>query len=146
VSQGPYDPQQEGQGYGQQHEGQGYGQQQGGQGYGQQPTPPPGQYAYGQPAQPPTGPYGYGQDVDTGATLALILSIVGLVVCQPLCIVSLILSNNAQRKVQETAKWQDQSQVKAARIISIIGIVLLAIGIVIGIVYAIAIFAAINNS
>jgi hypothetical protein len=126
VSQGPYDPQQEGQGYG-------------------QPSQPPGQYGYGQPAQPPSGQYGYGPDVDTGATLALILSIVGLVVCQPLNIVSLIMSNNAARKVQETGKYQDQGQVKAAKIISIVGIVLLAIGIVIGIVYVIAIGAAISN-
>jgi hypothetical protein len=111
VSQGPYDPQQEGQGYG-------------------QPGQPSGQYGYGQSAQPPSGQYGYGQDVDTGATLALILSIVGLLVCQPLNIVSLIMSNNAARKVQETGKYQDQSQVKAARIISIIGIVLLVIGVI----------------
>jgi hypothetical protein len=122
VSQGPYDPQQEGQGYG-------------------QPSQPPGQYGYGQPAQPPSGQYGYGPDVDTGATLALILSIVGLVVCQPLNIVSLIMSNNAARKVQETGKYQDQGQVKAAKIISIIGIVLLVIGLIIA---AIAVVAAIN--
>jgi hypothetical protein len=124
VSQGPYDPQQEG------------------QGYGQQPTPPPGQYGYGQPAQPPVGPHGYGQDVDTGATLALILSIVGLVVCQPLNIVSLIMSNNAARKVQETGKYQ--SQVKAAKIISIVGIVLMAIAIVVTVIVIVG--AAISTS
>ena len=126
MSQGPYDPQQEGQGYG-------------------QPTPPPGQYGYGQSAPPPVGPHGYAPDVDTGATLAMILAIIGLVICQPLCIVSLIMSNNAARKVQETGKWQDQGQVKAAKIISIVGIVLMAIGIVIGIIYVIAIGAAISS-
>jgi Domain of unknown function (DUF4190) len=133
VSQGPYDPQR-----GPEDEDHGYGRP-------QQPAPPPQDYGYGQAGQSGQQPtdygYGYGQpapppqpgygpyDVDTGATLALILSIVALVVCPPGSIVTLILSNNATRKIQQTGKYQDAGMAKAGKVISIIGIVLFALSV-----------------
>jgi Domain of unknown function (DUF4190) len=140
VSQGPYDPQRDDPQRGPEDEGHGYGRP-------QQPAPPPQDYGYGQAGQSGQQPtdygygYGYGQpapppqpgygpyDVDTGATLALILSIVALVICPPGSIVTLILSNNATRKIQQTGKYQDAGMAKAGKVISIIGIVLFALSV-----------------
>jgi hypothetical protein len=89
-------------------------------GYGQAPPPAPG---YG---QQPAGYYSTPPQTDSSATVALIVSIVGIFFCQiVLGIVGLILGNNAKRKIEESGGRLGGANIaQAARIIGIVDIVL----------------------
>lgn len=96
----------------------------------EQPTgPPPG---YGQPEPPP----GYGQPYpyphpkqDDKALAALIVAIAGWFVCPfVLHIVGLVLANQSLQAIRESNGWlTGEGMANAARIISIVGIVLGAV-------------------
>jgi hypothetical protein len=131
----PEAPQPPPQGYGQ----PGYGQP----GYG---PPPPG---YGQPGygQPPYGAppgYGYGYPAgpqnDSTATAALVIAVVGFFICPPVgAIVALVLANSAQKRIEESGgRLTGIEQARAARIISIIELVLTGIAILVGVIAIIA--------
>ena len=106
-------------------------------------TGAPGQY--GPPAQPgqpgPYGPYGYGYgpgypypaapQTEGTATAALVIAIVGFFVCPPVGpIVALILALNAERKIRQSGgRLTGLDQAKAARIIAIVELVLIALGV-----------------
>jgi hypothetical protein len=95
--------------------------------YGQQPY---GQQPYGQPqygGYPP--PPGGGEVGSDNATLALILGIVGIVCCAPCGIAAFIMGNNAKKEAERTGRPLNGTM-NTARILGIIGCVLLAIGIV----------------
>jgi len=114
-----------------------YGQPPGGQPpYGQPPyggQQPYGQPQYGGPPQYP--PPGGGEVGSDNATLALILGIVGIVCCAPAGVAAFIMGNNAKKEADATGRPLNGTM-NAARILGIIGCVLLAIGILFFIVSA----------
>jgi hypothetical protein len=125
---------------------------------GQQPTEPVGGAAqppsYGQPAgygtpQPPPyaqpygpGPPGYGYppvpQTEGTATAALVIAIVGFFVCPPVgAIVALVMANSAIRRIEASGgRLTGLDQARAARIIAIVELALVAIGVVVGVIVA----------
>src|SRR5688572_16588389 len=114
------------------------------------PPPPPGGYSqqppYGQQQppygqQPAYGQYGasgydqYGGPPKTSgkATAALIVAIVGLFICGPIAgIIALVLAGQAKTEIaQSGGRITGEGQVKAARIIAIIEIVLGVLGFIV---------------
>ena len=65
----------------------------------------------------------------TSATAALILSLVGLLCCQPIAIVSLILAQQALAITQSSPGHPDHGSARAAQIISWVAIALLLLAI-----------------
>ncbi len=96
----------------------------------QQPTPPPGYQP--QPGYPAPG-YGYPPQYpeESGALVALLVSVLGLVVCSGIiCPVGWYLANKEITAIQEGRRDPTKSDVaKAAKIVGIIGTALLAIGV-----------------
>jgi hypothetical protein len=126
-------------GYGQPAYGQpGYDQPGYTQPYGQ---PPYGQPGYGQPYGPAQG-YGYGYgyppgpQTESSATAALVISIVGFFICPPVgAIVALVLAGNAQKRIEASGgRLTGLDQVKAARIIAIVQLVLTGIVLLLGVI------------
>lgn len=106
------------------------------------PPQPPGGYA-GQPpgyAPPPGYGGGYGpQETDGTAITALILGIASWVICPLAGIAGLIVASNAKRKIDESGgRLGGGGMVTAGRILSIVSLVLSAIGIAIFIIAVIA--------
>ena len=110
--------------------------------YGQPAEPPPGYGQppdhghppdYGQPAEPPPGygqPYPYPHPKqDDKALAALIVAIAGWFVCPfVLHIVGLVLANQSLQAIRESNGWlTGEGMANAARIISIVGVVLGAV-------------------
>jgi ABC-type Fe3+ transport system permease subunit len=94
--------------------------------------------SYGTP--PPTdGPYGQqphygGQPAPThgSATTALVLGILSLVVCAPLGIPAYIIGRRAEREVRESGgRLSGEGLAKAGWILGLIGMILMALGIVV---------------
>jgi hypothetical protein len=86
---------------------------------------------YGTPPPPPPPPPAQGYPVAAGgehpkAQMTLILSIVGLLCCGPLAIYTLITANTILREAP--AQGLNVSKANTAKIISIIALVLWAIG------------------
>ena len=105
--------------------------------YGSQP-PYGGQQPYGQPqygGPPQYPPPGGGEVGSDNATLALILGIVGIVCCAPAGVAAFIIGNNAKKEAQRTGRPLNGTM-NTARILGIIGCVLLAIGILFFIISA----------
>jgi hypothetical protein len=68
------------------------------------------------------------------ATTALVLGILGIVCCAPLAIVAWIMGNNELEGIKAGRRNPaNEGTANAARILGIIGTVLLAIGVVVGI-------------
>lgn len=119
--------------------------------YGQQPPPYGESNPYGQ--QPP--PYGasnpYGQPDPYGAatqhpqsTTILVLGILSIVCCQILGPVAWIMGNKAVKEIDANpGAYSGRETANIGRILGIIGTVLLAIGLVIAIIYIIAIIGVI---
>jgi hypothetical protein len=108
--------------------------------------PPPG---YGTPQQPPPyaqpygpGPPGYGYppvpQTEGTATAALLIAIVGFFVCLPVgAIVALVMANSAIRRIEASGgRLTGLDQARAARIIAIVELALVAIGVVVGAIVA----------
>jgi hypothetical protein len=110
-------------------------------GYGQPGPIPPSSYGppppgYGQPGygpQPGYGaPAGYGYGYPTGpqtestATAALIIAIVGIFICMPVgAVVALVMANSAEKRIQASeGRLTGLELTRAARIISIVELVL----------------------
>ena len=101
--------------------------------------------SYGQPTgQPPGQPPGYGQPYpypqpkqDDKALAALIVAIAGWFVCPfVLHIVGLVLANQSLQAIRESNGWlTGEGMANAARIISIIGIVVGAVAIVLLLIF-----------
>jgi hypothetical protein len=113
----------------------GYGQPGYTQPYGQSPYGQPG---YGQPYGATQG-YGYGYppapQTESSATAALVISIVGFFICPPVgAVVALVLAGNAQKRIEASGgRLTGLDQVKAARIIAIVQLVLTGIVLLIGV-------------
>ena len=112
------------------------------------PAAPPGQPAYGYPpAQPLQGGYGYLAPEHPKATTALVLGILGLVTCQ---IVSPFAWAIGKRTVTEIdasgGRLGGRSQAQAGSILGIVGTVLLALGLVFLVIYAVIVLAAVASS
>jgi hypothetical protein len=93
----------------------GYGQP----GYGPPPgygAPPPG-YGYGYPAGPQT---------ESTATAALVIAIVGIFICLPVgAVVALVMANSAEKRIKASeGRLTGLELTRAARIISIVELVL----------------------
>ena len=91
-------------------------------------TPPPTDGPYGQQPQ-----YG-GQPAPThgSATTALVLGILSLVVCAPLGIPAYIIGRRAEREVRESGgRLSGEGLAKAGWILGLIGMILMALGIVV---------------
>ena len=112
----------------------------------QQPTPPPGYQQSGYPQQPgypapgyPAPGYGYAPQYpeESGALAALLMSILGLAVCSGLlCPVGWYLANKEITAIDEGRRDPTKRDMaKAAKIIGIIGSVLLAAGILFFVVF-----------
>jgi hypothetical protein len=114
--------------YGQPGYGPPYGGQQGATqpGYGQPGYPPPPGYGYGYPAGP---------QVDSSATAALVIAIVGFFICPPVgAVVALVLANSAQKRIEASGgRLTGLEQARAARIIAIIELVLTAVVVLVGV-------------
>ena len=110
-------------------------------GYGQPGPIPPSSYGppppgYGQPGYgPPPGygaPAGYGYGYPAGpqtestATAALIIAIVGIFICMPVgAVVALVMANSAEKRIQASeGRLTGLELTRAARIISIVELVL----------------------
>ena len=116
---------QPGYGPGPQYDQQGYGQQgYGPQGYGQ---PPPG--------QPPVG-YGYAVPDHPQSTTAMILGIVGLVVCQVLAPFAWVTGKRTLDEIDASGgRLGGRGQAQAGYILGIIGTVILGLSVLLLIVY-----------
>ena len=105
------------------------------------PSPPPSSYGppppgYGQPGYgPPPGygaPPGYGYGYPAGpqtestATAALVIAIVGIFICMPVgAVVALVMANSAEKRIQASeGRLTGLELTRAARIISIVELVL----------------------
>ena len=106
-------------------------------------TPDGAPSGWGAPTSVPTGyrPYassGYAKSSNAG--LALVLSIVGLVCCQLLSVVGLVLGRKTVNEVDEgLVDPSARGTAQAAFVIGIIGSVLLAIGLVIVVLFLVAV-------
>ena len=95
------------------------------------PPPAYGHPAYGQPGYgaPPPGyghPYPAGPQTDSTATAALVIAIVGIFICMPVgAIVALVMANSAEKRIQASeGRLTGLELTRAARIISIVELVL----------------------
>jgi hypothetical protein len=72
------------------------------------------------------------------ATAALVIAIVGFFVCLPVgAIVALVLANSAIRRIEASAgRLTGLEQARAARVIAIVELVLVAVGVVVGAIVA----------
>jgi hypothetical protein len=95
--------------------------------------PPPGygQPGYGPPpgyGAPPGYGYGYpaGPQTDSTATAALVIAIVGIFICMPVgAVVALVMANSAEKRIQASdGRLTGLELTRAARIISIVELVL----------------------
>ena len=98
---------------------------------GQQPmmmgTPQPAVFPIGQQPMMMGGMIGYAA---TSAATALVLSIVGLLCCQPLSIASLIMAHQALAITEASPGHPDHSSARAAQIISWISIAFLILAVI----------------
>ncbi len=106
-------------------------------------TPPPGQPPYGNyPPNPYGPPPGFGAPDHPQATLILVLGILGLVACQILSPVAWVMGNRVVREIDASnGQVGGRSSAQAGRICGIIGTVLLGLGLLIGVVAIIILFA-----
>jgi hypothetical protein len=118
-------------GYGSQPPG--YGSQP--PGYGSQPPPPP-QYAPGQYGG--VGGYRAAPETDQTAILSLVISLVGLVICWPAGIASLILGFNSLRKIDASGGALGGRGLAIAGIAVSVVDILITIGVVIFVIVALA--------
>jgi Domain of unknown function (DUF4190) len=89
------------------------------------------------PGQPPQ--YGQPKPQAEGATTALILGILGLVLCQVLAPFAWMQGNKALQRIRESGgTLEGEGMAKAGQITGIIGTILLGIGILAGIIAIIA--------
>jgi uncharacterized protein DUF4190 len=103
--------------------------------YGPPPSYPSGNdpYGGGQPGWRPPGPY---RD-DSQATTALVLGIVGLVVCELVAPFALVIGRNSMRRIDQSGgQLGGRGKAQAGFVMGLIGTVLLAIGIVVVIALA----------
>lgn len=95
------------------------------------PPPPPGGGdggSYGAPPPPAGGMGGGAVDHPKGITI-LVLGILSVVCCSPLGIVALIMGNNALKEIDaQPGRYGNRQIVQIGRILGIVGIVLLALG------------------
>ena len=89
--------------------------------------PQPAVFPVGQQPMMMGGMMGYAA---TSAGSALVISIIGLLCCQPLGIVSLIMANQALAITSTSHGHPDQGSARAAQIISIISVILLILALV----------------
>ena len=145
----------------------GSGWQQGGQGgagsYGQQQPPSYGQQpqqpGYGDYGQPGYGQYGQGQsswgapaggaiaggynnpavsDAQSSATKAMIFSIVGVICCQLLGIVGIVMGGKAKSTLQQYGVQEGQTQATVAIVLGWVALGLFVLGIIIQLLAAMA--------
>jgi Domain of unknown function (DUF4190) len=118
----------------------------GGPSYGGSPQGGP---PYGGPPQGgafPNYPYGQPQADAPGATTALVLGILGLVVCGVLAPFAWYYGNRALEEIELSGRTLGgHGNAKAGQIMGIIGTILLGVGLVFGIIWIIAV-ASIANS
>jgi hypothetical protein len=104
------------------------------------PNNPGGQPPYGNPPGQPAGypppPPGSGEVGADKATLALIFGIGGIICCPPVAIAAFVMGNNAKKEAESTGRPLNGT-INAARILGIVGCVLLALGIVFFVIAAI---------
>ncbi len=112
--------------------------------YGQQPSPygqqpPYGQPQYGGPPVPQYGPGGFASApaTDQLAIISLVVAGVGLVICQPAGIVSLILGLRSLRRIGDSGNTIGGRGVAIAGIIVSIVDIVITIGIILAVVLAI---------
>jgi len=138
MTQPPYDPNQPGQ-PGQQPDPGQYGQP------GQQPDP-----GYGQPVQPyPAAPPAYGYTVPDHpkATTAMVLGILGIVVCGVMAPFAWSIGKKTRDEIDASGgRLGGRGQANAGYIMGIIGTVLLALGVLFAIVYVILIVAILGGT
>ncbi len=95
------------------------------------PPPPPGGGdggSYGAPPPPAGGMGGGAVDHPKGITI-LVLGILSVVCCSPLGIAALIMGNNALKEIDaQPGRYGNRQIVQIGRILGIVGIVLLALG------------------
>jgi Domain of unknown function (DUF4190) len=102
-------------------------------GWGQQPPPPPppGQGWGGGYAPPPQGQYGYVRQDHPRATTALVLGIVGLVLCGLAAPFAWRIGKNAVDEIDRSqGTLGGRGQAYAGQILGLIGTILLVVGIV----------------
>jgi Domain of unknown function (DUF4190) len=95
----------------------------------------------------PNYPYPQPQADAPGATTALVLGILGLVVCGVLAPFAWYYGNRALEEIELSGRTLGgHGNAKAGQIMGIIGTILLGVGLVLGIIYVIAIAAFVNSS
>lgn len=115
-----------------------------------QPPPPYGQPPYGQPPPPYGGP-GWGgpsplRENAPNAVLALVLGIVGIVLCQVAAPFAWALGRRAEEAIAaEPERYTGKDMATAGKILGIIGTVLLALGVVFLVVLVIVGIAGSSN-
>lgn len=117
-------------------------------GYGQQPDP--GQYGqpgYPQPYQPAPPAYGYTVPDHPKATTAMVLGILGIVVCGVMAPFAWSIGKKTRDDIDASGgRLGGRGQAQAGYIMGIIGTVLLALGVLFAIVYVILIVAILGGT
>ncbi|WP_211357023.1 hypothetical protein [Nocardioides rubriscoriae] len=103
----------------------------------------------------PYGPYGlsptgvpWGPPPDhPRATTVLILGVLSFALCQAIAPFAWVIGGRTLREIDASGgRWGGRSQVKVGYVLGIVGSVLLALGVLLGVVYLVVLVAAVSTS
>ncbi len=112
----------------------------------EQPAGPAGPYGSPYGVSPTGVPWGPPPDHPKAATV-LILGILSFALCQVLAPFAWVIGRRTLREIDASGgRWGARSQVQVGYVLGIVGSILLALGVLLGVVYLVVLVAAVSTS